>query len=296
MAEPTGIDTALLIAASGISALVLLRPAAQSQIRISRRPRPRTTPAWLTRSIGAVGAAVAIASPAGATERKGGSPHRPIPVAPVQPWSETGGGSPPAPPVRAQARPFEADEGARSGDLSTLAPGTEEPTSETGETPRLHPARGAKSPRDPARKQLEKAEVTARSGGTGKKGASSGMGPSSVQRHLPSAPRAVHPTQRTAALTPLFPRAGKPDRITERRACMGRHPSAGNMRQHRRYTVRPGDTLWDISAEVLGTDEPSRIARYWPRVHRANRAAIGSNPHLLIPGTVLTLPDEGCSR
>jgi nucleoid-associated protein YgaU len=42
----------------------------------------------------------------------------------------------------------------------------------------------------------------------------------------------------------------------------------------------------------LGTTEARRIARYWPRIHRANRAVIGGDPNLIVPGQVLTLPPE----
>jgi len=59
-----------------------------------------------------------------------------------------------------------------------------------------------------------------------------------------------------------------------------------------RYTVRPGDSLWDIAEMKLGTEEARRIARYWPRIHRANRDIIGGDPNLIVPGQVLTLPPE----
>lgn len=60
----------------------------------------------------------------------------------------------------------------------------------------------------------------------------------------------------------------------------------------RHYVVQPGDTLWEIAAAVLGTDSPRRVARYWPRVHRSNRAVIGPDPNLIRPGQVLELPEE----
>lgn len=58
------------------------------------------------------------------------------------------------------------------------------------------------------------------------------------------------------------------------------------------HAVLPGDTLWSIAAERLRTDDVRRIARYWPRIHRANREVIGANPDLLRPGQVLELPPE----
>ncbi|MFC8734560.1 LysM peptidoglycan-binding domain-containing protein [Luteimicrobium sp. NPDC057192] len=57
-------------------------------------------------------------------------------------------------------------------------------------------------------------------------------------------------------------------------------------------TVRHGDTLWDIAAAHLGphaTD--AEIARAWPRWYDANRDAVGADPDLLLPGTVLVAPE-----
>ena len=72
------------------------------------------------------------------------------------------------------------------------------------------------------------------------------------------------------------------------------HPAgkAGRDRKSRIYVVQSGDTLWDIAARVLSTDDPRRVARYWPRIHHLNRSVIGSNPDLIRPGQVLALPEE----
>lgn len=118
----------------------------------------------------------------------------------------------------------------------------------------------------------------------------------------------VHPaihgrrTRRSADVAPLFPREGRTrvqpsasanseptrslDRCDERRACMAAHPS-GRPRFH---VVRPGDSLWTIASAVLGTEDPVPVARYWARIHRANREVIGPDPDLLHPGQKLTLP------
>lgn len=55
--------------------------------------------------------------------------------------------------------------------------------------------------------------------------------------------------------------------------------------------VRPGDTLWGIAADHLPTGAgPAAIAQAWPAWWSANRAAIGSDPDLIHPGTPLVPP------
>ena len=72
-------------------------------------------------------------------------------------------------------------------------------------------------------------------------------------------------------------------------------PSSGEA-QGAEWVVRPGDTLWDIAGQVLGTADQRRIARYWPSIHRANREVIGANPSLIFPGQFLRLPAEEPSK
>lgn len=56
-------------------------------------------------------------------------------------------------------------------------------------------------------------------------------------------------------------------------------------------TVRPGDSLWSLTAARLGPFASDvDIARAWPRLYQANRDVIGESPHLLRPGQVLRLP------
>ncbi|GAA4628785.1 LysM peptidoglycan-binding domain-containing protein [Cellulomonas oligotrophica] len=63
--------------------------------------------------------------------------------------------------------------------------------------------------------------------------------------------------------------------------------------------VRPGDTLWSLTARHLG-DEPTdaEIAAAWPRWYAANAASIGPDPDLLHPGQVLVVPatTDGSTR
>ena len=62
----------------------------------------------------------------------------------------------------------------------------------------------------------------------------------------------------------------------------------------REVTVRPGDSLWSITAAALGPlASDADIAREWPRLYAGNLDAIGANPHFLRPGLVLVLPPAG---
>lgn len=57
------------------------------------------------------------------------------------------------------------------------------------------------------------------------------------------------------------------------------------------HVVRPGDSLWAIAAQHLGPGaSDAAIAAAWPRWYDANRAVIGSNPSLLLVGTLLRVP------
>jgi hypothetical protein len=57
-------------------------------------------------------------------------------------------------------------------------------------------------------------------------------------------------------------------------------------------TVRAGDSLWSITARELGGDAASDVdvALEWPLWYQANKAVIGDNPDLLLPGQVLRPP------
>jgi len=120
----------------------------------------------------------------------------------------------------------------------------------------------------------------------------------------------VHPAihRRHARVEPLFARVEVNGSVPtarrvrtrnriDRELSMLRHPSGKSSpgsvdSSPARHTVVAGDTLWDIAARTLRTDDLRRIARYWPRLHRTNRAVIGRDPNLLLPGQVLRLPRE----
>lgn len=61
--------------------------------------------------------------------------------------------------------------------------------------------------------------------------------------------------------------------------------------------VRPGDTLWGIAAATLGPDaDNAAVAAQWPRWYAANRALIGADPNLILPGQRLVAPPAGADR
>jgi hypothetical protein len=148
----------------------------------------------------------------------------------------------------------------------------------------------------------------------------------SAHERLPSVTEGpVHPAIHGGGgkpAAPLFPRLKKADsdpcEETARRECMLRHPAGkglkgfgptpqqaeedakelvarndGLNRRTRpgRYVVQRGDSLWGIAEEILGTESPAKVARFWPQIHRMNRDVIGRDPNLLVPGQVLALPD-----
>jgi LysM repeat protein len=56
-------------------------------------------------------------------------------------------------------------------------------------------------------------------------------------------------------------------------------------------TVLAGDTLWDIAARDLGPAASDiDVALHWPRWYEANKAEIGENPDVLLPGQILKPP------
>ncbi|MCI0688652.1 MAG: LysM peptidoglycan-binding domain-containing protein [Sporichthyaceae bacterium] len=57
-------------------------------------------------------------------------------------------------------------------------------------------------------------------------------------------------------------------------------------------TVAAGDTLWDLTAALLGPGAANAdIAAAWPRLYHANQAVIGDNPDLIQPGQHLSPPE-----
>jgi len=61
-----------------------------------------------------------------------------------------------------------------------------------------------------------------------------------------------------------------------------------------RWTVRPGDTLWEMTSHALGPGAgDALVARWWPRYWAENRRVIGPDPDLIRPGERLVFPPPG---
>ena len=72
------------------------------------------------------------------------------------------------------------------------------------------------------------------------------------------------------------------------------------------HRVSAGESLWSITEELLGagaagapTDPSSggppaqaRVARAWPILYAANAESIGADPDIILPGTVLSVPED----
>ena len=118
--------------------------------------------------------------------------------------------------------------------------------------------------------------------------------PSTSPSTSPAAAPAAAPVPTTSAASPSETpraRATAPSRVLPtpaRPAPAG--PSAADT-----VVVRTGDTLWSLAESSLrtaGAADPSdrQVAQAWPQWWAANRAVIGDDPDLLLPGTVLRPP------
>ena len=55
------------------------------------------------------------------------------------------------------------------------------------------------------------------------------------------------------------------------------------------YTVRSGDTLWDIAQREIPNADDREITEAWRAIWRANRDVIGADPGLILPGQQLDI-------
>ena len=80
---------------------------------------------------------------------------------------------------------------------------------------------------------------------------------------------------------------------------VGAAPPAGSLETEVRgpsCVVRTGDSLWRIAERTLadrdnGTVTSADIAQFWPVIYEANRALIGDDPNLILPGQTLEIPE-----
>ncbi len=267
-----------------------------------------------------LGIAVALsAAPAAASP----PPRRPG-RSTLPPWSRTIGHPPPRPLAPAGgAHSLQADEGSpppgvkpetkkmkeihppKSGPEATeqtpfqpatptspRAPSRERPTAAARHTPRPETSERL-FPRAIAKPGLARAMRAHPSGHGATAGSSVGGSASRPASPTISGSKAIADAAHSPAQAPPPPRdlpSAPGTMLAEALAAAGTS-SLGDSHGER-YTVRPGDSLWDIAEMKLGTVEARRIARYWPRIHRANRDVIGGDPNLIVPGQVLTLPPE----
>ena len=54
--------------------------------------------------------------------------------------------------------------------------------------------------------------------------------------------------------------------------------------------VAPGDSLWSIAAAQRSEASAADLARDVATIHRENRAVIGADPDLILPGSRLEIP------
>ena len=90
------------------------------------------------------------------------------------------------------------------------------------------------------------------------------------------------------AIVQGLPLPDRPTGLMPARTAHSRHPQT--------VVVAPGDTLWAIAARALGPNaSTTAIAKAWPAWYAANRSAIGPDPDLILPGTVLRPPAQHSS-
>ena len=74
-------------------------------------------------------------------------------------------------------------------------------------------------------------------------------------------------------------------------------PPADRDLADRRLEVRPGDSLWRLTAGLLPRGAPAHeVATGWRLLYAANRAVIGADPDLLRPGQSLRVPPDLLDR
>ena len=208
------------------------------------------------RHISLVGLLLTIGPPAGAKPKAPSPPRRGAELAPA-PWSRSSGSPPP---------PLDPIKGRPHGLHDLLREGSE---------PRRDPPKTAGQERK-VRTHVAPPEATS-------------TRPARTHEHTPLHP-AIHARRHTpVAGNRLFPRAGESRSTPGRSTTTETHTSTARKEQCS-HTVVPGESLWSISEDALATEDPAAVAAFWPKLYEANRDTIGSDPDLIYPGQLLTIP------
>lgn len=110
------------------------------------------------------------------------------------------------------------------------------------------------------------------------------------------------------AAPPPDPAAGAPSGETSAAEAPAGDPPAAEAPSAPATThqVSAGESLWSITEELLdagaagaptdpssgGPSAQARVARAWPILYAANAESIGADPDLILPGTVLSVPED----
>lgn len=89
-------------------------------------------------------------------------------------------------------------------------------------------------------------------------------------------------------------RGGHPTAATSVRGLpLPDRPSGGHRpaRATRTHVVRPGESLWSIATtQVADPTDAGAVSARWQLIYETNRAAVGADPDLILPGLRLHLP------
>ena len=97
----------------------------------------------------------------------------------------------------------------------------------------------------------------------------------------------THPSPASSAPTPGW----TPSRPVHTPGPATRLVTTGSTPHASAVVVHRGDSLWSIARRHLGPDATdAEVATAWPHWYAANRAVIGPDPDLLLPGQVLHAP------
>ena len=110
------------------------------------------------------------------------------------------------------------------------------------------------------------------------------------------------------AAPPPDPAAGAPSGETSAAEAPAGDPPAAEAPSAPATThqVSAGESLWSITEELLdagaagaptdpssgGPSAQARVARAWPILYAANAESIGADPDIILPGTVLSVPED----